>query len=312
MPRTSSSHHHVIRKKVASAYGKAVKRKLKSSISSKAKSAKSSCCCKKTVPKGVVAKLAGYSDEELASLPSEAIVNSFGCGNPLAFAMVQEGDVVLDLGCGAGIDLLLAARKVGKKGKAVGVDMTDAMLAKARENIAAAGFKNVTVKKGIIEDLPIESSSIDWVISNCVINLSPNKEQVFAEIARVLKPGGKILVSDIVAEYLPQEISLHPELYSSCLAGAISEKAYIKGLHEAGFKTVEICGRLFYDAQQLKAFIVSELQDEKAVKPKKGASKKICSNCKAPASREALAKLWCKELEGKVWSIKIFAIKKND
>lgn len=298
---TISNQHQTIRKKVASAYGKAVMRKTRTRAKSATKS--SSCCCK-TTPKGVVAKLAGYSDEELSSLPPEAVVNSFGCGNPLAFAMVQAGEVVLDLGCGAGIDLLLAARKVGKSGKVIGVDMTDEMLAKARENITASKLHNVIVKKGIIEDLPIESSSIDWVISNCVINLSPNKERVFSEIARVLKPGGKILVSDIVAEYLPPEIVSHPELYSSCLAGAISEKAYVAGLHAAGFETVEIRGRLFYDASQLKAFIVSELHDESATQLKKS-----CVGCKSPTSRDKLAKLWCKELEGKVWSIKIFAIK---
>ena len=158
------------------------------------------------MPKGVVAKLAGYSDEEFAALPADAVVNSFGCGNPLAFSAVQPGEVVLDLGSGAGIDLLLAARKVGAAGRVIGVDMTEEMIARARANIAAAGIENAEVRQGIIEELPVEDSSVDWVISNCVINLSPEKPRVFAEIARVLKPGGTMLVSDIVAEDLPEEI----------------------------------------------------------------------------------------------------------
>jgi SAM-dependent methyltransferase len=161
------------------------------------------CCCGSPVQKGVAAKLAGYTREELESLPPEAVTNSFGCGNPLAFAEVQEGQTVLDLGSGAGIDVLLAAKIVGPTGRVIGVDMTDEMIAKARENAAAAGLNNVDVRKGIIEKLPLENNSIDWVISNCVINLSPYKHEVFAEIARVLKPGGHMHVSDIVATGLP-------------------------------------------------------------------------------------------------------------
>jgi ubiquinone/menaquinone biosynthesis C-methylase UbiE len=123
--------------------------------------------------KGVVVKVAGYSREELDALPHEAVTNSFGCGNPLAFGDVREGDVVLDLGSGAGIDILLAGKIVGPGGRAIGIDMTDEMIVKARENIRRSGLTNVEVRKGIIEELPVESSSVDWVISNCVINLSP-------------------------------------------------------------------------------------------------------------------------------------------
>ena len=208
-------------------------------------------CCGSPSPKGVTAKLAGYTPEELAGLPQEAVVNSFGCGNPLAFSEVRPGDVVLDLGSGAGIDLLLAAEKVGPEGRVIGVDMTDEMIARARENIAASGMTNVEVRKGIIEELPVESGTVDWVISNCVINLSPDKPRVFAEIARVLRPGGRLLVSDIVAEEIPAWLRDNESLYNSCIAGAISEEDYLAGLRAAGLADVEVRERLVYEAVQI-------------------------------------------------------------
>jgi SAM-dependent methyltransferase len=252
-------------------------------------------CCGTTVPKGVVAKLAGYSDDELSALPPDAVVNSFGCGNPLAYSMVKSGEVVLDLGSGAGIDLLLAARKVGPQGRVIGVDMTDEMIARARENIASAKLTNVEVRKGIIEDLPVESASVDWVISNCVINLSPEKHRVFAEISRVLRPGGAMLVSDIVAKDLPPEILKSAHLYSSCVAGAISEEAYLDGLRQAGLTGVEVRERLVYDATQLEAFIGSELKEAPA--------------CCCGPSVSDLAREWGPRLQGKIWSAKIVARK---
>ncbi len=142
-------------------------------------------CCG-GLQKSAVSRKAGYSDAELAALPKAAVENSFGCGNPMAFAEVAEGETVVDLGSGAGIDLLLAAGKVGSTGRVIGVDMTDEMIAKARENIAHAGLDNIEVRKGVIEELPVEDASADWVMSNCVICLSPDKPRVFAEIARVL------------------------------------------------------------------------------------------------------------------------------
>ena len=180
-------------------------------------------CCSPT-QKGVAAQLAGYTREELEALPPEAVVNSFGCGNPLAFGEIKQGDVVLDLGSGAGIDILLAAKKVGPTGKAIGIDMTDEMIVKAGKNIAASGLSNVEVRKGIIEDLPVESASVDLVISNCVINLSPEKTKVFDEIVRVLRPGGRTLISDIVVNDLPDAVRQDNTLYCSCVAGAISEE----------------------------------------------------------------------------------------
>ncbi len=258
-----------------------------------------SSCCAGPVQKGVIARIAGYSDEEIGALPPDAVVNSFGCGNPLAFMAIQPGQVVLDLGSGAGIDLLLAAKKVGAAGKVIGVDMTDEMIARARENIAAAGLRNVEVRKGIIEELPVGSDSVDWVISNCVINLSPEKHRVFAEITRVLRPGGTMLVSDIVAEDLPREITESRHLYSSCLAGAISESAYLEGLRDAGLVDVEVRDKFVYDISQLKAFVGSELN---------GAGSSCC--CSGDTNTE-LACLWATKLAGKIASVKVSARKPN-
>ena len=249
-------------------------------------------CCSGPVPKGVVVKLGGYSPQELASLPGEAVVNSFGCGNPVALAGLRAGDVVLDLGSGAGIDLFLAARKVGPGGRVIGIDMTDEMIARARANALAGGFGNVEVRKGIIEDLPVESGSIDWVISNCVINLSPEKPRVFREIARVLRPGGQMLVSDIVAEGLPEEILRDPAFYSSCIAGAIGEEQYLAGLRAAGLTGVEVRDRLVYDASEIEGVFGSEVET-------------CCAAGIEPARMREVAGL----LAGKVWSAKVYARK---
>jgi SAM-dependent methyltransferase len=246
----------------------------------------------------VVAKLAGYTTEELASLPANAVVNSFGCGNPLAFSEIGEGEVVLDLGSGAGIDILLAAKKVGPTGKAIGVDMTDEMIAKGKENVAAAGLGNVDLRKGLIEELPVESNSVDWVISNCVINLSPEKHRVFAEIARVLRPGGRMLVSDIVAEELPRWALDSEALHNSCIAGAISEEAYLDGLRQAGLVDVEVRDRIVYDPAQLAAFISSELPD----------NEELVSCCGGPVTVESV-KDFAEKMAGKIWSAKIYAKK---
>ncbi len=213
-------------------------------------------------PKGLVAEAAGYRPGQLAALPDDAVANSFGCGDPVSFAGMKAGDVVLDLGSGAGIDLLLAAKKVGAAGRVIGVDMTDEMIAKARENIRTAGYANVEVRKGVIEQLPVESASIDWVISNCVINLSPEKTRVFREIARVLKPGGQMLVSDLMAHGLPAELRAVPAFYASCVGGAIPEEEYLAGLRAVGLADVEVRGRLVYDADQLYGYAVSSLEED--------------------------------------------------
>lgn len=279
--------HDEIRKGVSEDYARAV-----------AAGTGCGCGCGAPVQKGVAAKLAGYSDEDLASLPREAVENSFGCGNPLAFSEVEEGQVVLDLGSGAGIDLLLAAGRVGQAGRVIGVDMTDEMIARARESIEASGFSNIEVRKGLIEDLPVESSSVDWVISNCVINLSPEKPRVFGEIARVLKKGGTMVVSDMVAENLPRDILESAALYSSCISGAISEKEYLAGLSDAGLTDIEVLGRMIFDGAQMKELVGSELELSGGA-----GSGCCCSGRRVPV--EALAG----KLEGKVWSIKVRARK---
>jgi len=246
-----------VRKNVAEAYARAVTHPTRSG---QAGQAGCGCGCNPAAtPKGVAARTAGYGVEELAGLPVEAVANSFGCGNPLALAGIEEGQVVLDLGSGAGMDLLLAAPKVGPRGRVIGVDMTDAMIDRARANIEAAGFSNVEVRKGLIEDLPVASGSVDWVISNCVINLSPEKDRVFREIARVLRPGGRMSVADIVVEQLPARLRANAALYVACLAGAVSEAEYRAGLEEAGLSEVEVVDRLVYEGEQLGALVASEL-----------------------------------------------------
>ena len=269
-----------IRERVSEDYARAVTSKVGGG---------NACCGAAPAQKGVVAKLAGYTDAELAALPPEAVTNSFGCGNPLAFSAVKEGQTVLDLGSGAGIDLLLAARKVGPTGRVIGVDMTNEMIAKANENIAASKLQNVVVRQGIIEELPVDTASVDWVMSNCVINLSPEKPRVFREIARVLKSGGTMLVSDIVAENLPTEVLKSPILYSSCVAGAISEQDYIAELEAAGLVDVEVLDRFFYDGDQLESLLSSKLSQSSA-----GWAKSLASN-----------------VAGKIWSIKVRARKPN-
>ncbi len=203
------------------------------------------------------ATVLGYNPGEIATIPVEAASNSFGCGNPLAFNQVQEGQTVLDLGSGAGMDLLLAAKKVGPKGRAIGVDMTDEMIAAARKNIAAAGAANAEVRKGIIEKLPVENGTVDWVISNCVINLSPEKPKVFSEIARVLKSGGHFSISDIVVEDFPEALRSNAALYGACVAGAISEKEYLAGLEAAGLTDVQVVERVPYGEGFIKSFLTS-------------------------------------------------------
>lgn len=191
-----------------------------------------------------VAAAFGYSAEELASIPAEANLG-LSCGNPIAMASLREGEVVVDLGCGGGIDVLLAAQKVGPKGKAIGIDMTEAMLELARKNAQrlqeTAGPLNVEFHLASIDRLPLPDSSVDCVISNCVINLAPDKDAVFREIARVLKPSGRVAVSDIaLKQAIPDELGQSLAAYVGCIAGAISLQAYEQGLKAAGFSEVQI------------------------------------------------------------------------
>lgn len=246
-----------------------------------------------TKQQGPLADLAGYTDKELATVPDGMAGSSFACGNPLAHAGMKKGDVVLDLGSGAGLDLLLAAQKVGPNGRVIGVDMTDAMIARAEENIRAAGVANVEVRKGLIEMLPVEDASVDWVISNCVINLSPQKESVFYEIFRVLKPGGAMVVSDIMAKELPAELLAIPALYSSCIAGAISEEDYLEGLRKAGMADLQVLDRLVYDAGQIESYAEEALGGAFACSPEIAAT----------------VGTYAQKLTGRIWSAKIYARK---
>jgi len=203
--------------------------------------------------------LAGYGDEREAH--PEAAVSSFGCGNPLAFAGVEPGQTVLDLGSGAGLDLLIAADKVGPAGRVIGVDMTDAMIEAARDAAEREGHANVEVRRGLIEELPVEDASVDWVISNCVINLSPRKDRVFSEIFRALKPGGHLSIADIVVEDLPDWIRESAAARAGCVAGAISEAEYLDGLREAGLVDVEVSEQIVYEPEQVRAIVENDLTD---------------------------------------------------
>src|SRR5206468_5855782 len=191
-----------------------------------------------------VAQAFGYSPEELASIPAEANMG-LSCGNPTAFASLRPGETVVDLGCGGGLDVFLAAAKVGPSGKAIGVDMTPEMLALARQNAAKGnngqGFPNVEFHQATIDRLPLPDASVDCVISNCVINLAPDKPAVFREIARVLRPGGRLAVSDIALKKpLPAEIGQDVMAYVGCIAGAIPIEEYRRQLAGAGFAAVEV------------------------------------------------------------------------
>jgi SAM-dependent methyltransferase len=205
------------------------------------------------------AKFADYSAHELDNLPEGMTDSSFGCGNPLATSSVKEGDVVLDLGCGTGLDLLLAAEKVGDEGSVIGIDMNEDMLKKAKESIKKSKFKNIELRKGMIEKLPIDSESIDWVISNCVINLSSDKEKAFTEIARVLKPNGQMLVSDIVSDNMPWWVKQSGILTAACAGGTISEKRYLQGLRDAGITDCSVVTRQYYEPSQLASAVIELL-----------------------------------------------------
>lgn len=182
----------------------------------------------------------GYSEEELREVPEGADLG-LGCGNPVALASLREGEVVLDLGSGGGLDCFLAARRVGPKGRVIGVDMTPEMVEKARENARKGGYENVEFRLGEIENLPVADSFVDVVISNCVINLSPDKPRVFGEAFRVLRPGGRLMISDLVLlEELPQYIRSSVEAYIGCVAGALLKERYLSAITGAGFTDVKV------------------------------------------------------------------------
>lgn len=197
-----------------------------------------------------------YSLDQMAELPEKAVLASLGCGNPTALAELSPGETVLDLGSGGGIDVLLSAKRVGPEGKAYGLDMTDEMLALARENQAKAGMRNVEFLKGEIENIPLPDNSVDVVISNCVINLSADKDRVLSEAFRVLKPGGRFAVSDIVVlGDVPLEIRRSLELWAGCVAGALHRDEYRSKLTAAGFDNVSIEPTRIYGGQRVRDII---------------------------------------------------------
>lgn len=209
-----------------------------------------------------------YTEAEKGSLPEEAVAASLGCGNPTALAQLQPGETVLDLGSGGGIDVILSAKRVGLHGKAYGLDLTDEMLALARENQKKAGVENVEFLKGAIENVPLPDNSVDVIISNCVINLSGDKDRVLAEAFRVLKPGGRLAISDVLVRGdVPTEIRKSMELWVGCIAGALEENEYREKLARAGFASVDVEPTRVYRVGEASEFLQAAGLDPETVGP---------------------------------------------
>lgn len=247
----------------------------------------SNSCCGSTGLAKDISKSIGYSDEEINVVPEGANLG-LGCGNPVTIASLKEGDVVLDLGSGAGFDAFLASPKVGKTGRIIGVDMTLEMIEKARANAKKGNYANVEFRLGEIERLPIEDNSVDVIISNCVINLSPDKESVFKEAFRVLRPGGRLMVSDIVlVKELPDAIKESIEAYVGCLAGAVMKDDYLKFMKEAGFRDIKVVSQANYPFEAMANDATAQ----------------------AVMKNSAIAQFDLKKIKHSVVSIKIHAVK---
>ena len=237
-----------IQEAVKQKYGEAAKRAASGGTASCGGGAELSCC--DPITKDL------YNDAEKAALPEKAVAASLGCGNPTALAQLQPGEIVLDLGSGGGIDVILSAKRVGPTGKAYGLDMTDEMLALARENQKKAGIENLEFLKGAIENVPLPDNSVDVIISNCVINLSGDKDRVLREAFRVLKPGGRFAISDVVVRgEVPADIRKSMELWVGCIAGALEESEYASKLRAAGFEDVEVEPWRIYEIEDARAFL---------------------------------------------------------
>lgn len=209
-----------------------------------------------------------YEESQTSSLPQEAVLASLGCGNPTALAQLNQGEIVLDLGSGGGIDVLLSAKRVGASGKVYGLDMTDEMLALARTNQQKAGVENVEFLKGEIENIPLPDNSVDVIISNCVINLSADKDKVLSEALRVLKPGGRFAVSDVVVRGdVPSEIRRNVEMWVGCVAGALEESEYQNKLEFAGFTNINLEPTRIYYVADFRDFAISKGIDVDAIAP---------------------------------------------
>lgn len=224
-----------------------------SRIAKQASCCSSSCCGTGSAVE--ISRRIGYTDEEMFSTPPESNLG-LGCGNPVAIASLKRGEYVLDMGSGAGIDCFLAARAVGPEGMVIGVDMTSEMVERARESARKGGYKNVDFRQGELENLPVADNYIDVVISNCVINLVPDKRRAFREAFRVLKPGGRLIVSDVLLKReLPEAVRRSREAYVGCLAGAVTLEEYIDAIRSAGFEDVSILGESPFPVECLPASI---------------------------------------------------------
>ena len=230
----------------------------------------SSCCGTGSALDGCADPITSdlYDSSQTSDLPREAVLASLGCGNPTALAQLNPGETVLDLGSGGGIDVLLSAKRVGPTGKAYGLDMTDEMLALARENQRKSGIHNVEFLKGEIENIPLPGNSVDVIISNCVINLSADKDRVVKEAFRVLKPGGRLAASDVVVRgEVPPEIRRSVELWVGCVAGALEETAYRGKLAAAGFEEIDIEPTRIYRIEDARQFLAGQGIDVDAIAP---------------------------------------------
>lgn len=216
---------------------------------------------------GSFAEIAGYAADKIESLPQAAVLNSLSCGDPVRFGDIRPGQTILDLGCGAGIDAILAARKVGSAGRVIGVDLSVEMLGLARANVQETGLENVELFVAGMESLPVESNTVDWIISNCAVNLSPEKEKVIAEMARVLKPDGCMLLSDLVSEDLPEWVRALSWNFITCLGLTISEGVYRDLLRAHGFEEVSAINRFVYGLPEIHQLLDNEYQEIKAAFP---------------------------------------------
>jgi len=249
-----------IQEVVKQKYGQAAKQVTEGGTASCGGGADLSCC--DPITKNL------YDEAEKSGLPADAVAASLGCGNPTALAKLQPGEVVLDLGSGGGIDVLLSAKHVGPTGKAYGLDMTDEMLALARANQKKAGVENVEFLKGAIENIPLPENTVDVIISNCVINLSGDKDRVLGEAFRVLKPGGRFAISDVVVRgEVPAEIRRSMELWVGCIAGALEENEYREKLARAGFESIEIETTRVYKVEEARDFLAAAGLDPEVVGP---------------------------------------------
>jgi arsenite methyltransferase len=213
--------------------------------------APTSCCSGPSSLSGKISRRIGYSDQEISSVPEGANLG-LGCGNPVALASLEKGQTVLDLGSGAGFDCFLAAKRVGRSGRVIGVDMTPEMIDKARENARKGRYENVEFRLGEIENLPVADGTVDVIISNCVINLSPNKRRVFDEAFRVLKPNGRLMVSDIVlSKKLPEIIRKSVQAYVGCISGAEMKDRYLQMIRDAGFQQVKIIKENYFPVENM-------------------------------------------------------------